>query len=387
MMSSRLIIAFLLAFAAFAQEDPVAQVGPLLKEGDAAYLKGDYAAAREAFAKAWETLEPTPADTPLRYDVLKRLTSVRGAAGEFADADQWLWQAIAWREAARGKEDPKIADDLLLSVAYQRSLKNFDRALEVMKRVQGLHAAIYGPASQFYADDFTRMAQIYAEQKQLVLAIAMHQIAIGIRTKIAGPLDPTLVADLDRLGELYTTQREYEKAEDVYRHVLVIRETVYGKQHPDLIATVDGLAYSLFGQKKYDAAEPVYKRLLDLWVESVGKDHPMVAVTMDKIAVFYADQKKFEEARDLLDRSVAIRSHFHAMGISQQATEAFGEHKLADTKALYQRALVVLGAPNPVTDELRKQFEDMLTALNETNTKKLPEATPKKLTETTAKKK
>jgi tetratricopeptide (TPR) repeat protein len=370
--------AFLLAFSALAQEDPAAEVAPLMKEGDAAYLKGDYAAARDSFGKAWDALQSTPADNPLRYDVLKRLTAVRGAAGEFADADQWLWQAIAWREAARGKEDPKIADDLLLSVAYQRSLKKYDRALEIMKRVQGLHAAIYGPASQFYADDFTRMAQIYAEQKQLVPAIAMHQIAVNIRNKIAGPLDPTLVPDLDRMGELYTTQREYDKAEDVYRHVLVIRETLYGKLHPDLISTVDGLAYSLFGQKKYEAAEPVYKRLLDLWVESVGKDHPMVAVTLDKIAVFYAHQKRFEEARELLERSVAIRSHFHAMGISQQATEALGEGRVADTKALYQRALVVIGEPNPVTDELRKQFESMLRALDENMPKKASPAPRKK---------
>jgi tetratricopeptide (TPR) repeat protein len=378
MMTRLVFAAFLLAFSALAQEDPAAEVPALMKEGDAAYLKGDYAAARDSFGKAWDALQSTPADNSQRYDVLKRLTAVRGAAGEFADADQWLWQAIAWREAARGKDDPKIADDLLLSVAYQRSLKKYDRALEVMKRVQGLHAAIYGPASQFYADDFTRMAQIYTEQKQIVPAIAMHQIAVGIRTKIAGPLDPTLVPDLDRLGELYTTQRDYDKAEDVYRHVLVIRETIYGKLHPDLISTVDGLAYSLFGQKKYEAAEPVYKRLLGLWEESVGKDHPMVAVTLDKIAVFYADQKRFEEARELLERSVAIRSHFHAMGISQQATEAFGEGKVADTKALYQRALVVIGEPNPVTDDLRKQFEGMLKALDETMPKRSSPAPKKK---------
>jgi len=366
----------LLAVCAWAQEDPAALIPPLLKDGDASYLKGDYEAAREAFAKAWDAAQQTPAGNPVRYDVLKRLTNVRAAAGEFADADQWLWQAIAWRESERGKEDPKIADDLLLSVSFYRSLKNQDRALEIMKRVQGLHAAIYGPASQIYADDFTRMAQIYAEQKKLVPAIAMHQIALGIRAKIAGPLDPTLIADLDRLGELYTTQRDYEAAEGAYRHVLVIRETLYGKSHADLISTVDGLAYALFGQKKYEDAEPVYKRLLDLWETSVGKDHPMVAVTLDKIAVFYAEQKKFAETRALLDRSVAIRSHFHAMGISQQATEAFGEGKIPDAKAFYQRAMVVLGEPNAVTEELRKQFEGILKALDEPAPK--PGPAPKK---------
>lgn len=358
------LLTLLMAFCAAAQEDPLAVAGPLLKDGDAAYLKGDYETARGSFLKAWDALEETPPETPLRYDVLKRLANVRAAAGEFDDAGLWLSRAISWREAARGKDDPKIADDLLISVSYARSLKDYDRALDIMKRVQGLHAAIYGPASAFYADDFSRMAQIYAEQKKVVPAIAMHQIALGIRAKIAGPLDPSLVPDLDRMGELYITQREYEKAEEVYRHDLVIRETIYGRVHADLISTVDGLAYALFGQKKYDEAEPVYKRLLDLWEQSVGKDHPMVAVTLDKLAVFYADQKKYPETRECLDRSVAIRAHFHAIGVSQQATEAFSEKKLPEARGYYERALVVLGAPDPANDELRQQFEGILKALD-----------------------
>jgi tetratricopeptide (TPR) repeat protein len=221
------------------------------------------------------------------------------------------------------------------------------------------------------------MARIYAEQKKPIPAIAMHQIALGIRAKVAGPLDPGLVPDLDRMGELYTMQRDYERAEETFRHDLVIRETIYGKVHADLIATVDGLAYALFGQKKYAEAEPVYLRLLGLWQESVGKDHPMVAVTLDKVAVFYADQKRFPEAREFLEKSVAIRSHFHGMGISQQATEAFGEGKLADAKALYQRALIVLGEPNPVTEEMRKQFEGILKSFDEPMPKPVPAPTRK----------
>ncbi len=84
------------------------------KEGDAAYLKGDYAAAFEAFTRAWHLAEEMPPETPARYEILKRLTSIRGAAGEFADADHWLQQAVNWRETILGPNDPKIPDDLLV---------------------------------------------------------------------------------------------------------------------------------------------------------------------------------------------------------------------------------------------------------------------------------
>jgi tetratricopeptide (TPR) repeat protein len=181
-------------------------------------------------------------------------------------------------------------------------------------------------------------------------------------------LHPSLIPDLDRLGELYITVRAYDKAEDAYRHVLVIRETLYGKTHADLISTVDGLAYAIFGQKKYEAAEPIYQRLISLWEESVGKDHPMVAVALDKVAVFYADQKKFDQARAALERSTAIRAHFLATGLSQQATEEFSENHLDQAKALYARALAVLDPPNTINEELRAQFEGVLKTFEQLQT-------------------
>src|SRR5438552_15050807 len=100
-----------------AQDNPATDIPPLLKTGDAAYLKGDYEAALPLFTRAFELAQQMPKDDPLRYDILKRLTSVRAAAGEFADADAWLQQAITWRENTLGQKDaqkdPKTADDLL----------------------------------------------------------------------------------------------------------------------------------------------------------------------------------------------------------------------------------------------------------------------------------
>jgi tetratricopeptide (TPR) repeat protein len=342
---------------------PQSQIPQFMKEGDAAYLKGDYEAARQSFTRAWELAQETAPENPVRYDILKRLTSVRAAAGEFADADTWLQQAITWRENSLGQKDAKITDDLLISVNLCRGMKDLDRALLILRRVQAMHVDLYTFNSPQVADDFSRAARLYGEQKKLEEAINALNAAIGIRTKLSGPLDPSLISDLDRLGEYQTVQRAYEAAEDAFRHVLVIRETLYGKTHADLISTVDGLAYALFGQKKYDAAEPVYQRLLALWETSVGKDHPMVAVALDKIAVFEAAQKKYPEVHEALERSTAIRANFHALGLSQQATQAFTEGHADHARDFYQRGVAVLDPPSPVYDELRAQFEEILKTL------------------------
>src|SRR5437016_1632646 len=84
----------------------VADLPPLIKAAGESYMRGDYEAARQSYGKAWELVQQTPPANPVRYDVLKRLTSVRAAAGEFADADNYLQMAINWRETIVGPSDP-----------------------------------------------------------------------------------------------------------------------------------------------------------------------------------------------------------------------------------------------------------------------------------------
>ncbi len=358
------LVTLCLAPCLMAQDETPPTIPQLTKDGDVWYLKGDYETARQTFARAWDLVQQTPKDNPERYAILKRLTSVRAAAGEFADADNWLQQAITWRENTLGWKDHGIPDDLLISVGLCRGMKDFERALVILRRVQSLHVEAYTADSAMVADDFSRIGGVYAEQKKIPDAVGAIDAALLIRAKLGGPLDPALIPDLDRLGEYHTMLRDYPLAEAAFRHVLVIRETLYGKTHADLIATVDGLAYALFGQKKYDEADPVYQRLIGLWEFSVGKDHPMVAVALDKLAVFYAAQKKYPETRDALERSSAIRARFLAMGISQQATQAFTEGHPDQVKTFYRRGLAVLEPPSPINEDLRAEFEGILKALD-----------------------
>jgi tetratricopeptide (TPR) repeat protein len=363
MLSPAALAMLLLAPAALplrAAQEPVPDLAQPMQAGNESYMHGDYETARQALAGAWELAQKTPGANPQRYDILKRLTSVRAAAGEFADADNYLQMALNWRETINGPGDPKIPDDLLVSVGLCRGMKNYFRAQLILARVIALHRAALGPDSTVLADDYSRTAQIYMEDKDVPDAIGALGTALGIRTAAAGPLDPSLVPDLDRLAGAYLNQRNYPKAEETYRHALVIRETLYGKNDPDLIASVDGLAYACFGQKKYDEAEPIFQRLISLWVQSVGADHPMVAMALDKVAVFYADQKKYDQAKESQDRATAIRTHFLAAGLSGAATEQLAEGNKDAALGLYHRALAVMDPPDPLYDELRGQIEEIV---------------------------
>ena len=351
------------------EDKPAPSIPDLEKTAQGLYLHGDYEGARQSLAQAWDLAQQLPREDPVRYDVLKRLATVRAAVGEYADAEEFLQLAISWREQNLGPADPKIPDDVLLTVSYARSLKEYDRALWTMRRVIRLHVEpkIKAGASPDeamnsipVADDFSRIAQIQMELKKPEEAIESLHIALEIRTKLLGPLDPSLVYDLDRLGGIQITLRQYDQAEETYRHALVVRETLYGKVHGDLLGTLDGLAYTLFGQKKYDEAEPVYQRLLALWITSMGTDkHAMVAIALDKMAVFYGDQKKWEQARASETRANAIRAYLLAEGLSVEASQRIDEGAMAESLPIYKRAIKILDPPNEVYDEQRATLENM----------------------------
>lgn len=360
-MSARCAISLVcLALVSAAAQVPITGFPSLLDSGDASYMRGDYDAARQSFEAAQELIGNSAGAGPARYDILKRLTRVSAASGDLAAADHFLRQAIAWRESTFGADDPKLHSDLLEAFAICLRLKDFDRALSLVGRVLALDTAASGPDSKPVADDYSRMAQVYQEQKTPEAAVGALNMALAIRTALAGPMDPTLIADSDRLAKVYLDLRQYDNAEYILRRALVIRESLYGKAHADLIDTVDGLAYACFGQQKYDEAETLYRRLIDLWVGSVGQDHPMVGFAYDKIALFYAYQKKYDQAQQAVEHANAIRARSLGTGLEVAAGWQWEQNKAAPTKALLDRALKTLDPPDPVYDDLHKEVEAML---------------------------
>jgi len=334
-----------------------------VQAGNASYMRGEYETARQALQQAWKLAEETAPENPVRYDVLKRLVAVQAASGQPAEADNYLQQAITWRQNVVGQADPLILNDMIEDAALCRSMHDYDRALGILEQVRNAHIRAGEFENTVVAADFSRIAQVYLDQKKPEDAAEALTTALSILTKLNTEDHPALLPDLDRLGEVRITLRQYEMAEEVFRHALVIRERLFGKDHANLLTSVDGLAYAYFGQKKYEEAEPVYQRLLGLWQISAGKEHPMVALTLDKVAIFYREQKKWAQGQEAADRANAIRAHFLASGLAQEATERLGEDKKDEAATLYRRALAVLAPPHPIFEELRTQIEKNLTAL------------------------
>jgi tetratricopeptide (TPR) repeat protein len=335
----------------------------LQKSAAAAYRKGDYGAARPMLEQAWELVQQTPAKDPARYAILKQLSGVLSAAGDYAAAQNYVELAINWREAVVGRDDPKLPEEWIeLSSLCQRQ-KDFPRAVALLQTAQNAHIRDNGLDSVLVADDFSRLALVYMGDQKPGLAAGELVRAIAIREKVLGADHPAILSELDRLGGAWLAVRNYPNAEAAFRRALVIRERLLGPNHGDLISTVEGLAYSLFGEKKYEEAEPVYKRLLALWVQSTGEAaHPMIALTLDKIAVFYRAQGRWDEGLDAAEKATAIRELSLANGLAQEASVRQAQGDKKEAARLFSQALNVLES-RPEHDALRLQLETNLKDL------------------------
>lgn len=89
----------------------------------------------------------------------------------------------------------------------------------------------------------------------------------------------------------------------------------------------------------------------------------MVAVTLDKLVVFYVRYGEPEKAREALARSVAIRAHFLAVGLSLQAQDAISENHQDQAKALYNRALAALGTSSPASEQTIAEIRKALAGV------------------------
>jgi tetratricopeptide (TPR) repeat protein len=360
------VILFFAAIAVFGQD-----IEALLKTAHAAYRKADYAAARKSYEEALAAAGELPQNDPKRYEILKELSGVLSASGDQDAAENYIEQAINWRENTIGREDPLIAGDLIELATICERRKDFDRAIAILQRVVTMHAKAKGNFENAdVADDYSRMALARLGQNKPEDAIQPLEMATRIREKVYGADSPALLSDLDRLGSAQIATRVYESAESTFRRALVIRERIEGSQSPDLLTTLDGLAYSLFGEKNYDEAEKFYKRLLDLWM-MVGNPS-MIAETDEKIALFYRDQKKWDEGTTAAANAIALRALVSATGLSVEATAWIVHGDKAHAIELYKKALTILDPKRQDHDGLRGQIEHVLAELDP------PKATPKK---------
>jgi tetratricopeptide (TPR) repeat protein len=129
--------------------------------------------------------------------------------GRYAEAEQWLAEAVKDAEAAK-PQDLRLA----------RSLND--------------------------------LGVIYYAQGKYAQAVPLYERALAIQGAMLGREHPLVALTLNNLAALYHAQGKYYKAEPLYERSLAIREKTLGREHPDVLASLTGLA-AVYRRRGMDA--------------------------------------------------------------------------------------------------------------------------------------
>lgn len=332
--------------------------------GIAAQQKGDHTAARAALEEAKTLSEAGPAESRIRYEVLKALSTVQSSMGDYEQAEQSLERAMNWRERYERAALVDLAGDRLEMAAVLEWRKEYARAAAVLSSIEQEYLReSHNVVDPRLGDVLSRQAQVFSAMGEKSAAAYISERAVRVRSAQLGEWHPWLTTELERLGMYSLQAREYAKAEEAYRRALLIRERTQGRDHIDLVSALDGLAYALFGQKKHAEAEQVYSRLLNSWVQATGVEHPMAILTLDKMASLYRDWGREPDAVAAESKAIALRALFHANGLAKQAGELVRQKRVSDALAIYKRALALLDESRTEHAELRKKLSGLTAEL------------------------
>lgn len=162
--------------------------------------------------------------------------------------------------------------------------------------------------------------------------------ALDVRIRLLAMADETFpdrrVDCLDSIASLHSMRRNFEQAEYYYLKSLEIREKDPGTQQALLAEGYCNLGKINYFQKKYSQAEDYARKFIKVIADNFGKDHPDVACGWQNLGNIFYVQKKYRQAQQA-----------YSVGVN-----------ICENK---------LGAGHPTTEQLRRSYETLMTAIDE----------------------
>jgi serine/threonine-protein kinase len=229
---------------------------------------------------------------------------LRAEAGEHADAEPALRQAITLASAAREDELAAEAWSSLLMLVGEKQA-HYDKALDLWL---GVEAAVERAGDErLRALALNNLGVLFWSMGRYEEARERFERSLALREKVLPP-DHTDVADsLGNLGVVLWEMGQYDEARKRQERVLAIRQKVLGPEHPAVAETLSNLGTVASKQGLYQESRTWHERALVLREKVLGPEHVHLTYTLGNLAVLMVDLGQYEQSIVLQERALAIR--------------------------------------------------------------------------------
>lgn len=242
---------------------------------------------------------------PTLARALYELGALRGDAGQFADAERELTEAVWAAEAGRFDEGVIGASiELVEVVGY-----NLERPADAQRWAELAEAKIarMGAArNELRAELKSTLGTVTMTQGDYALAEKQLAEALRLYEQTFGPNDVRLAAPLSALGHVHFSRGEGAAALARLQRALELRQKEYGPDHPQIALSLNNVGAALFTVGRVPEAIDHFTRSLAIRERLLGPDHPMVATTLNNVAELERLLRRYDSSLEHHRRALAI---------------------------------------------------------------------------------
>lgn len=290
--------------------------------------------------------------------VLGTTASFLGTQGQYRQALEYEWRALAISEGTLGPEHREVATRLNNLAVSLRALGRVEEAEPLQRRALAISEAVLGPEHPMVATCLDNLALTLRDLGRVDEAEPLQRRGLVVSEQAYGLSHPVIATRLDNLAvSLWDLGRGVE-AESLQRRALAISEAAFGPQHPAVATGLNNLAASMAELGRADEAEPLQRRALAISEAALGPEHPTVATRLDNLALSLRDLGRPAEAETLQRRALAISEaalgaeHTDvAIRLDNLAVSVWDLGRPAEAESLQRRAVAIsvstLGPEHP----------------------------------------
>ena len=266
----------------------------------------------------------------------------------YAEAERLFRRALRIDENIFGKENPRVATNLINLAALLKDTNQMDKAEPLMRRALSILEKRFGKEHPNVATNLINLAGLFQDTNRMKEAEPLYLRALSIFEKSYGKEHPNVATALNNLAQLLCETNRMAEAEPLYRRALVIIEKNLGKEHPNVAKGHNNLAQLLCDTNRMAEAEPLYHKALSIHEKNFGKGHPEVATSLNNLAEFLRVTNRMDEAEPLYRRALRIDENVFgkehpnvAIRLNNLALLLSATNRMAEAEPLLRRALKI----------------------------------------------
>ncbi|HEX3045868.1 MAG TPA: tetratricopeptide repeat protein [Bacillota bacterium] len=292
-----------------ASNDREPDLDTALKNGKAAFARGDYQLAGQEFQHALEISLSLHGEKHVRTAACHHeIGFIFHQLGEYDQALSYYQDALKIGKKVIDPADPvwaafynNMGNTYLAKSDWNNAIYYHEQALRVWDK-----APNQDPWK--VAISYSNLGNAYDLKGEFAKAIIYYEKGLEILIEVAGKDHPDVATLYNNLGNVYNSKGEYHKALSYQRQAIKITEKASGLDHPEVATSYNNLGNVYYSMGKYDEAISSYEHALGIWSKASAQNHLKIATSYNNLGDAYSSKGEYDKALSYFHEALNTRN-------------------------------------------------------------------------------